>query len=77
MRQQVHATVAAPESFAKKHPRDALGHSLLDYHYLVLNEWDVAGEEFRLASTLQPKDRLSAQLAEALAQQAPAEPGDT
>jgi tetratricopeptide (TPR) repeat protein len=66
----------ALESYAKKHPRDAKAHFLLGYHYMVLDERDSAREEFSLAAKLQPKDRLSVQLAEALAPSAAAEPGD-
>jgi hypothetical protein len=42
---------------------------------MVLNERDASAEQFRLAAKLQPKDTLSAQLADALAAKAPDESG--
>jgi tetratricopeptide (TPR) repeat protein len=63
----------ALETYVKDNPKDAKGHFLLGYHYLVLDDRDAAREELSLASKLQPKDKLSAQLAAALA---PAESSD-
>jgi hypothetical protein len=61
------------EKYVKENPKDAQGHFLLGYHYLVLDERDAAAEELGLASQLQPKDKLSASLAQALTEKAPAE----
>jgi tetratricopeptide (TPR) repeat protein len=66
------AQLRALEQYIKDHPRDANARFLLGYHYAVLDDYDAAGEQFRLASELQPKDKLSAQLADALLQKAPA-----
>ncbi len=55
----------ALEQFVKEHRKDAQGRFLLGYHYMVLNERDAAREQFRLAAEQQPKDKLSAQLADA------------
>jgi hypothetical protein len=61
----------ALEQFVKEHHKDAQGRFLLGYHYMVLNERDAAREQFTLAADQQPKDKLSAQLAEALAEKPP------
>ncbi len=66
----------ALEKYARERPRDAQAQFLLGYHYMVLNEREDALGAFRQASKLQPKDKLSAQLAEALAEKAPAESRD-
>jgi tetratricopeptide (TPR) repeat protein len=65
------AQLRALEQFVKDNPKDAQGRFLLGYHYTVLDDRDAAAEQFRLASELQPKDKLSAQLADALAAKAP------
>jgi hypothetical protein len=53
------------EKYVKDNPKDAQGHFLLGYHYLVLDQRDAAAEEFSLAAKLQPRDKLSASLAAA------------
>jgi tetratricopeptide (TPR) repeat protein len=62
----------ALERYVNENRKDAKGRFLLGYHYMVLNERDTARDQFRLAVERQPKDKLSAQLAEALAEKAPA-----
>jgi tetratricopeptide (TPR) repeat protein len=64
------------EKYAREHPRDAQAQFLLGYHYMVLDEREDAREAFAQASKLQPKDKLSAQLADALSAKAPAESSD-
>ncbi len=54
------------EKYVKENPKDARGHFLLGYHYLVLDERTAAAGQFGVAAKLQPKDKLSASLATAL-----------
>jgi tetratricopeptide (TPR) repeat protein len=65
------------EQYVKDRPKDAQGRFLLGYHYTVLDERDAAAEQFRLAAQLQPKDKLSAQLADALTAKPPADSSGT
>jgi hypothetical protein len=67
------AQLRALEQYVKDNRKNPQGRFLLGYHYTVLEERDDAAEQFRLAAKLQPKDKLSAQLADALAAKAPAE----
>jgi tetratricopeptide (TPR) repeat protein len=55
--------------YVGKHPKDTSSRFLLAYHYLVLNDRDAALTELRTVTKLRPDDKLSAQLAQALAQQ--------
>jgi tetratricopeptide (TPR) repeat protein len=67
------AQLRALEQYVTDNPKDAQGRFLLGYHYAVLDDRDAAAEQFGHAAKLQPKDKLSAQLAEALAAKAPEE----
>jgi hypothetical protein len=53
------------EKHVKDNQKDAQGHFLLGYHYLVLDQREDAAAEFSLAAQMQPKDKLSASLAAA------------
>jgi tetratricopeptide (TPR) repeat protein len=66
----------ALEQYVKANPKDAQGHFLLGYQYMVLDERESALDEYSTAAKLQPKDELSAQLADALAAKAPAKSSD-
>jgi tetratricopeptide (TPR) repeat protein len=61
------------EKYVADNTKDAQGRFLLGYMYSVLDERDAAAEQFGYAAKLQPKDQLSAQLADALSAKAPAE----
>jgi hypothetical protein len=54
------------EGYVRDHPKDAKAHFLLAYHYLVLDERQPAIAELRAAAQLNPQDKLSPQLADAL-----------
>lgn len=56
----------ALEAFVREHPQDASAHFVLAYHYLVLDQRQAALEQLRVVIKLQPKDKISAGLAEAL-----------
>jgi tetratricopeptide (TPR) repeat protein len=70
------AQLRALEQYLKDNPTDPQGRFLLGYHYTVLDDRDSAAEQFRLAAKLQPKDKLSAQLADAMTAKAPARSSD-
>jgi tetratricopeptide (TPR) repeat protein len=57
----------ALKDYVLDHPREAAAHFLLAYHHLVREEHDAALAELRLAGSLSPGDKLSGQLARALA----------
>jgi tetratricopeptide (TPR) repeat protein len=67
------AQLRALEQYVQDNRKEPQGRFLLGYHYAVLDERDLAAQQFRHAATLQPKDKLSAQLADALSAKAPAE----
>ncbi len=67
------AQLRALEQYVKDNPKDPQGRFLLGYHYTVIDERDAAAEQFGYAAKLQPKDKLSAQLAQALTAKTPAE----
>jgi tetratricopeptide (TPR) repeat protein len=70
------AQLRALEQYVKDNPKDPQGRFLLGYHYTVLDDRASAAEQFRFAAKLQPKDKLSAQLADAMTAKAPAESGE-
>jgi len=59
------------EAYVQDHPDDSAVHFLLGYHYLVLDDKPSAVAELRTAAQLEPRDTLSAKLADALSQQPP------
>jgi tetratricopeptide (TPR) repeat protein len=61
------------EQYVKDNPKSPQGRFLLGYHYTILDERDAAAEQFGFAAKLQPKDKLSAQLADAMKAKPPAE----
>jgi len=54
------------ELYVKEHPKDAAGRFVLAYHYLVLDERDVAARQLREVVKLQPRDKVSAGILQAL-----------
>jgi hypothetical protein len=56
----------ALEQHVKEHPKDAAGHFVLAYHYLVLDERDAARGQLREVVNAQPTDRVSAGILAAL-----------
>ncbi|MFO0844093.1 MAG: hypothetical protein U0797_17115 [Gemmataceae bacterium] len=56
----------ALEGFARDHPADAAGHFVLAYHYLVLDQRAAARDQLAEVVKLQPKDKVSAGLLDAL-----------
>jgi hypothetical protein len=61
----------ALEAYTKDHPKEADAHFVQAYQYLVLGSKDAAVKELKEVSKLQPKDKLSAALVQALT------PGET
>jgi hypothetical protein len=58
----------ALEQSVREHPKDAAGRFVLAYHYLVLDERDPAFGQLQEVVKLQPKDKVSAGIREALVQ---------
>jgi tetratricopeptide (TPR) repeat protein len=58
----------ALEAFVKQNPNTPAAHFVVAYHYLTGEHADAAVRQFKLATTLQPNDILSAQLIEQLEQ---------
>jgi tetratricopeptide (TPR) repeat protein len=56
----------ALETYTKDHPEEAYAHFLEAYHYLVLGSKDAAVKQLKEVVKLQPKDKLSAALVQAL-----------
>ncbi|MFO0879943.1 MAG: tetratricopeptide repeat protein [Gemmataceae bacterium] len=56
----------ALEGYVRDNPRDPRGHFVLAYQYLVLDDRDVAMQQLREVIKLQPKDRISVGILEAL-----------
>lgn len=56
----------ALEGYVKDHPDAAEGHFLLAYHYLVLGSKNDAVNQFKEVVRVQPNDKLSAELVNAL-----------
>jgi tetratricopeptide (TPR) repeat protein len=54
------------EQFVRGNPRDAAGHFVLAYHYLVLDARDAALGQLREVVRAQPQDKLSASIVQAL-----------
>jgi len=54
------------EAYMREHPKDAYGHFLQAYHYLVLGSKDAAVQQLKQVVQLEPKDKLSAALVKAL-----------
>ena len=54
------------EQFVRGNPTDAAGHFVLAYHYLVLDEQDSALGQLHEVARLQPQDKLSAGIVQAL-----------
>jgi tetratricopeptide (TPR) repeat protein len=57
----------ALETYIRSHPKSAAARFVLAYHYLTQGHTDFAIEQLKDVSSLQPSDKLSAQLAEQLA----------
>ena len=60
------------EEYVRKHPESGYGHFVLAYQYLVLDAMDAALKQLREVVRLQPEDKLSAALLDALTTPAPA-----
>jgi tetratricopeptide (TPR) repeat protein len=56
----------ALEGYVGEHPKEPAGHFVLAYHYLVLDQRAAALEQLQQVVRMQPKDKLSAGLIEAL-----------
>ena len=69
------AQLRALESYAKSNPRSAQPQFLLGYHYMVQGHKDAAAARFQEVMRLEPRDKLSAQLARALGATLPESPG--
>lgn len=54
------------ESTVRDHPKDAAAHFVLAYHYLVLDQRSAAKDQLAEVVKLQPKDKVSAGLLDAL-----------
>ena len=52
----------ALESYCSTHPQAAAPRFVLGYHYLTQGHAEAAVRQFKIVSTLQPKDKLTAQL---------------
>jgi hypothetical protein len=60
------AQLRALEKYVKDNPRDAAGRFVLAYHYLALDEREAAAEQLREVVKLQPRDKTSPGILEAL-----------
>ncbi len=54
------------ETFVSENPKSAAAHFVLAYHYLTTEHADTAVRQFKIVTTLLPKDALSAQLIQQL-----------
>jgi len=62
----------ALEAYTRSNPKAAYAHFLLAYHYLVLKSKDAAVKQLKEVVQLEPKDKLSAALVQALTSKTPA-----
>jgi hypothetical protein len=58
----------ALEGYCRQNGQSAAARFVLGYHYLTQGHADVAVQQFKIVSTLQPKDQLASQLIQQLVQ---------